>query len=199
MIKKEKNMEKKQTKKVDNKKVKAPKADVKKNEEPKKEIKLDSKVKVKTKKKKSESSKVGYYVTMGIFIAITITLYGLSNYIFEETSVFNRELTGNGFINSLYMKIPALLKTIQIITIAWVVTVLVRLFLTKVLAKCNDCQAAKQFYQILDCHHSNYVGIKRMGRRHGDTSCKCRNFEFGCRAWSTKPHFRHYRWLLYCV
>lgn len=137
---KEKQLKKVETKvqkakKTSAKKVDVKKVETKKVEESKKEIKLDSKVKVKTKKKKAESSKVGYYVTMGIFVAITITLYGLSNYIFEETSVFNRELTGNGFINSLYMKIPALFKTIQIITIAWVVTVLVRLFLTKVLAR----------------------------------------------------------------
>lgn len=108
---------------------------VEKQEEPRKEIKLSSKTKVKTKKKKSESSKVGYYVTMGIFVAITITLYALSNYIFGEESVFNRAITGNSFVDTLYNKIPALFKTIQIITIAWVLIAVVRFVLIKILSR----------------------------------------------------------------
>ena len=108
---------------------------VEKQEEPRKEIKLSSKTKVKTKKKKPESSKVGYYVTMGIFVAITITLYALSNYIFGEESVFNRAITGNSFVDTLYNKIPALFKTIQIITIAWVLIAVVRFVLIKILSR----------------------------------------------------------------
>ena len=104
--------------------------------ETKREIKLDSKkARVRTKKQKPQSSKVGYYVTMGVFVAVTIVLYVFGNRIFGEGSFFNREFTKNTFINTCMHKIPAVLKTIQIITIAWVLSVLLRLLLTKLLSR----------------------------------------------------------------
>ena len=124
----------KQTKKKEVKEPEQKKVENEKKEE-RREINLPSKTKVRTKKKKNESSKVGYFVTMAVFVAITAVLYVFSNRIFGEGSVFNKAIAKNDFINTCYHKIPAILKTIQIITIAWVLSVLVRLLLTKLLSR----------------------------------------------------------------
>ncbi len=129
-------MKKKENKKVEQEKVEVEQEKTEVVQEPKREIKIDSKkARVKTKKKKSNSSKVGYYITLGVFVAITITLYVLSNHIFGETSVFNKAISKNGFLNTCYQKIPAVLKTIQIITIAWLLNIVLGFILRKILGR----------------------------------------------------------------
>lgn len=78
---------------------------------------------------------VGTIVALSVLFAVTVAIYVLSNYIFGEGSVFNREISSNLFIKTLYMKIPALLRTIQIVTIAWLLTICIRFILKKLLAR----------------------------------------------------------------
>lgn len=86
-------------------------------------------------KKDTKNSKVGTIVTLSILSAITITIYVLAGYIFGETSVFNQAISTNGFVNTLFNKIPAILRTIQIFTIAWLLIIAIRWILTKLWAK----------------------------------------------------------------
>lgn len=85
--------------------------------------------------KKEKKSKIGLIVFLSILTALTIAIFILSNYIFGETSVFNQTISSNSFVNTLFNKIPALLRTIQIITIAWLLSLLVRFLLKKLLAR----------------------------------------------------------------
>ena len=85
--------------------------------------------------KKIKKSKTGTIVALSIFGAITIAIFVLSGYIYGEDSVFNQNISSNVFISTCYIKIPALLKTIQIFTIAWVISIVVRWLLEKMLAK----------------------------------------------------------------
>ena len=87
------------------------------------------------KKDEKNKSKLGVIITLSILSAITIAIFALSGYIYGEASVFNKAISDNVFINTCYNKIPALLKTIQIFTIAWVVSTSIRWLLKKCLAK----------------------------------------------------------------
>ena len=68
------------------------------------------------KKNNLNNSKKGKIIALLVLSAITITLYILSGYVFGETSIFNKAITGNDFVNSCYNKIPCILKTIQVVT-----------------------------------------------------------------------------------
>ncbi|MBO4262228.1 MAG: mechanosensitive ion channel family protein [Clostridia bacterium] len=85
----------------------------------------------------NKKPKLSTIIILSVLAAITIVIYVLSGYIFGETSVFNRQLTGNVFVNTLYQKIPALLKSIQIVTIAWLISWGSRCLLYKWLSKTN--------------------------------------------------------------
>ena len=88
-------------------------------------------------KKKNKNSKKLTIISLSIMSALTIAIYALANYIFGEDSVFNRAISGNMFINTLYQKIPAILRTIQIATIAWLLGLFIRVILNKLLSKSN--------------------------------------------------------------
>ena len=87
--------------------------------------------------KQNNNSKKGTIIALSVLSAITIALYILSGYVFGETSVFNKAITGNDFVNSCYNKIPCILKTIQIVTISWLISNLIRYILKRFLSKSN--------------------------------------------------------------
>ncbi len=91
------------------------------------------------KKQKSSKSvnggKIGAIVFLLMMIGGTVAIYALAGHIFGENSVFNKTISENTFISGVYNKIPALLKTIQIITIAWVAIIVIRFILRRLLAK----------------------------------------------------------------
>ena len=87
--------------------------------------------------KKKNKIKKGPIIALSILGAITIAIYILHSYIFGETSVFNKAISSNAFVNSAYQKIPALLRTIQIVTIAWALGLLIKVVLNKLLARSN--------------------------------------------------------------
>lgn len=84
-----------------------------------------------------KNSKKGTIIWLSILGVITVVLFALSSYIYGETSVFNRAISGNSFINTMYQKIPAVFKTIQIVTITWALGHLLMYILKKVWAKGN--------------------------------------------------------------
>ena len=68
---------------------------------------------------------------LAVAFAVTIAAFVFSTKIFGEDSVFNKAVTGNVFVNTLYNKIPALIRTVQIITIAMLLSMLLRLIMRK--------------------------------------------------------------------
>ena len=85
--------------------------------------------------KKKKRIPKGTIIALSVLGAITIAIYALAEHIFGEGSVFNRSISSNTFVNGLYHKIPAMLRTIQIFTIAWAVSLLIRFILTKIWAR----------------------------------------------------------------
>lgn len=102
----------------------------------KKEKIKERKLTIREKKEKIEK-KVGKgtIITLTILCAITIAVFVFAHYIYGESSIFNKTISSNVVLSTLYNKIPAMLKTIQIVTIAWVLSLLLRFSLTKIWAK----------------------------------------------------------------
>lgn len=76
-------------------------------------------------------------IMLSVLCVISIVIFILHKYIFGEDSVFNKAITSNDALNTLYQKIPAVLRSLQIITVAWVVSILIRLVLSLLLGKSN--------------------------------------------------------------
>lgn len=76
-------------------------------------------------------------VTISLLGALTIAAFALSGYSFGEASVFNKAITKNESVNWLYNKIPAIIKTIQIFTIAYIFNFVSKTILNKILSRNN--------------------------------------------------------------
>ena len=89
--------------------------------------------------KKNKRISKGTIIVLSILIAITIAIFVLNGTVIKtgEASIFNKEISSNAFLNGLYHQIPNILKTIQIITIAWLLIIVIRFILTKLLARTN--------------------------------------------------------------
>lgn len=72
---------------------------------------------------------------LGIILgAVTVAAFILSNHIYGAGSIFYNSPTGNGTVDMLYQKIPALIQSVQIVTIAWALNFLIGLLLKKTLS-----------------------------------------------------------------
>jgi len=85
--------------------------------------------------KKEKGMSLSRIIILMLLIAMTVTIYILSGYIYGEASVFNKAISTNTFVNTMYQKIPAMLSTIQIIGIAWLIYIIIRFFLHRILAR----------------------------------------------------------------
>ncbi len=63
-------------------------------------------------------------------IAVTALAIVFAGKIFGEDSIFNQNITGNATVDFLYHKISAVIKTIEIITLAFLINFLIRLVLS---------------------------------------------------------------------
>ena len=68
----------------------------------------------------------GTIIFLAIFGAITVAAFVFSGHIYGVNSVFYQNITQNVFINTLYQKIPALINTVQIITVAYLLNLCFR-------------------------------------------------------------------------
>ena len=68
-------------------------------------------------KKSKKNSKIN--VGLIVMIFITIISFIFNSKIFGESSVFNKSISNNEMVDIVYQKIPSLIKSIRIITIAW--------------------------------------------------------------------------------
>lgn len=67
----------------------------------------------------------------------TIVAFVFATDIFGEQSVFNKAVSENGFVNTLFQKIPALIRSVQTLTIAMLLSVLIRFILRKCFSRNN--------------------------------------------------------------
>lgn len=72
-----------------------------------------------------------------LLVAITVLAFVFSTQLFGEDSIFNKNVSANAFVNGLYQKIPAVIRSIQVIAVAALIAVLVRWFMRRGFAKSN--------------------------------------------------------------
>ena len=74
-------------------------------------------------------------IILCVLSVITLVIFILHDQIYGETSVFNKTISSNTVISTIYNKIPALFKTIQIVTVAWLLSLGIRYLLTMLLSR----------------------------------------------------------------
>ncbi|MBE6530128.1 MAG: mechanosensitive ion channel family protein [Ruminococcaceae bacterium] len=85
--------------------------------------------------KEKKQINVAFLIVALLFCMITVAAFALSGYIYGVNSVFYKNISSNVALNTMYQKIPALIKTIQIITIAYLLNFLVSMLLKKILSR----------------------------------------------------------------
>ena len=88
---------------------------------------------------KNEQKNKGFVklLVLLVLVAATVAAFVFTNELFGEQSVFNRSISENDFVNALYHKIPALIRSVQIVTVAWVLSWLLQLVMRKGFARSN--------------------------------------------------------------
>ena len=87
-----------------------------------------------------KGNKGGQFVKLLLLLvlaAVTVAAFVFTNQLFGEDSVFNKAVSGNNFVNLLYQKIPALIRIVQIVTIAVLLSLLLRFIMRKGFARSN--------------------------------------------------------------
>ncbi len=77
------------------------------------------------------------WIFWGILLIGTVMTFIFHEEIFGENAIFNTEISTNAVLNALFGKIPALIRSVQIIAIAYVVSIALRGLLRLVLAHTN--------------------------------------------------------------
>ncbi len=88
-------------------------------------------------KEKTQKNAVLRYIILALFTAGTIAAFVFSTQLFGETSIFNKSVSSNSFVNVLYQKIPALIRSVQIVTISVLLSMLLRYIMRKGFARSN--------------------------------------------------------------
>ncbi len=88
---------------------------------------------------KNEQKNKGFVklLVLLVLVAATVAAFVFTNELFGEQSVFNRSISENDFVNALYHKIPALIRSVQIVTVAWILSWLLQLVMRKGFARSN--------------------------------------------------------------
>ena len=88
---------------------------------------------------KNEQKNKGFVklLVLLVLVAATVAAFVFTNELFGEQSVFNRSISENDFANALYHKIPALIRSVQIVTVAWILSWLLQLVMRKGFARSN--------------------------------------------------------------
>lgn len=79
---------------------------------------------------KSKKIPYGKIITLLVLVAITVVSAVFNTKIFDEQqSIFNQHVSDNGVVQTLYGKIPALIRSVQIVTVALVLSIALRFVL----------------------------------------------------------------------
>lgn len=87
--------------------------------------------------KNAKKVPVGKLVVFIVLVAITVCASVFSTQIWGDESVFQQTVTNNQFVQALFGWIPALIRSVQIVTIAFLISEVLRWLSTKFLAKTN--------------------------------------------------------------
>lgn len=80
---------------------------------------------------------VWLWVVTILGLCCTIVAYVFADKLFGANSVFNKSVSDNDVLNNMYHAIPKIIKTVQVISIALVVNLVLKLIMRKVFTKSN--------------------------------------------------------------
>ena len=86
----------------------------------------------KSKQFKIKTHRLIFYL---IFLGITVVSIILYDNIFGEDSVFNQAVSANDGVNMLFGLVPSVIKTVQILTFAWTLSIFARFVIRQVMRK----------------------------------------------------------------
>lgn len=86
---------------------------------------------------KADKQTIVRIVILSLLTIATVVAFVFSTELFGEDSVFNKTVSSNGFVNTLYHKISALIRSVQIITIALLISLALRQIMRKGFARSN--------------------------------------------------------------
>ncbi len=86
---------------------------------------------------KEQLKKIPYLkIILGLFsVCATVVAIVFAPQIFGEGSIFNKSVSQNEVLQFLYTKVPALVRSVQIVTVAWVVALLLKLVMLRSFTK----------------------------------------------------------------
>lgn len=87
--------------------------------------------------KATNTSQIIKWILFVLGVLITGAAIFFDSLLFGEKSIFNRSISNNEVVNLLYQKIPALIRSIQIIVLALILYYLVSVILSKMLGRNN--------------------------------------------------------------
>ncbi|MBE5748383.1 MAG: mechanosensitive ion channel family protein [Clostridiales bacterium] len=70
-----------------------------------------------------------------VFLGITVVSIILYDHVFGEESWFNQAVSANDGVNMLFGLVPSVIKTVQILTIAWTLSIIARFCIRQVMRK----------------------------------------------------------------
>ena len=71
------------------------------------------------------------FIVLAVCVVFTVLAVVFAPYLFGEDSVFNRTVSDNEFLQTLYTKIPALVRSVQIVTISVIIAMVLHFVLGK--------------------------------------------------------------------
>ena len=75
------------------------------------------------------------FILLLVGIGVCVTSFIFSTELFSEQSIFNNNPTGNSSIDYIYHKVPAVIRSIEIVVIAYLLNFLIRVIFSKLFSK----------------------------------------------------------------
>lgn len=110
----------------------------------------------KEKTKEEKKSFIIKLIVLLVFVVGVILTFAFTDEIFGENSVFNKTICDNSFINTLYQKISALIRSIQIVVIAYLLNILIKFVMHKSFAR---SKRGKTIVKLLDSFIKYVIAI----------------------------------------
>ena len=88
-------------------------------------------------KAKTKKQTIKVLIILGLMLLITVAVMVYQDYLTAEGSVFFTNDLGNSVLNAIWKKIPAIIISFQIITIAALAIFLINIILPKLFQKTN--------------------------------------------------------------
>lgn len=88
-------------------------------------------------KKKINFEKINFtkIIALIVCVAISTVIIAFSSKLFGEESVFNKAVTDNEVLQTMYVKIPSLIRTVEITALSWLIGTVLKFIMSRIITK----------------------------------------------------------------